>query len=108
MSFNPAVATDAGSAAGHRTVAVHENGKTISIIESKASGIAVTETQGGRKPTAEVRAVNAAELARKKPKRTACTGSISIRGPKREKAGDESSPAATNLQTWELKLFSRT
>jgi hypothetical protein len=72
----PGVATGVAAAHGNvaaapsgRAVEVHENGKTISITDSKESGITVTvtESDGGRKRTTEVRAANAAELARKNP-----------------------------------------
>jgi hypothetical protein len=51
------------------TVEVRENGKTISIEDSKESGITVTvtETVGEKKKTTKVRAADSAELARKNP-----------------------------------------
>jgi hypothetical protein len=63
------VAAGARGIAAGRAVEVHENGRTISITDNKESGITVTvtETQGGKKRTTEVRAANAAELARKNP-----------------------------------------
>ena len=55
--------------ADDRTIEIHENGKTISITDSKESGITVTTTEsvGGKKKMTEVRAANVAELAKKNP-----------------------------------------
>jgi RNA polymerase sigma factor (sigma-70 family) len=56
-------------AAGSQTVEVQEGGKTISITDSKESGITVTVTEsvGEKKKTTKVRAADPAELARKNP-----------------------------------------
>ena len=52
-----------------RTVEIHENGKTISITDSKESGITVTTTEsvGGKKKMTKVRAADLPELAKKNP-----------------------------------------
>ena len=61
--------TEPDAVADRRTIEIHENGKTISITDSKESGITVTATEsvGGKKKMTEVRAANAAELAKKNP-----------------------------------------
>lgn len=59
----------APAAPGTRVVDVDENGKKISISDSKDSGITVTitETVNGKKKTTQVHAATAAELAGKNP-----------------------------------------
>ncbi len=52
-----------------QTVDVQENGKVISITDSKESGITVTITEsvGGKKKMTKVQAADLPELARKNP-----------------------------------------
>ena len=61
--LRPAVAED-------QTVNVQENGKSISITESKESGITVTITEldGGKRKTTRVQAADLPELAKKNPR----------------------------------------
>ena len=58
-----------GAAAEDQTVEVEENGKKVSITDSKNSGITVTITESvnGKKKTTKVRAADTAELANKNP-----------------------------------------
>ena len=58
-----------GGAGEDQTVEIQENGKSVSITDSKESGITVTitESEGGKKKTTKVRAADTAELARKDP-----------------------------------------
>ena len=60
---------DAHAAPEGRSVEVKEKGKTISISDTKESGITVTVTEmvNGKKKTTQVKATTAAELARKNP-----------------------------------------
>lgn len=58
-----------GTGPSRRSVVIHENGKTISITDSKESGITISinEWAGGKRKTTEMRAANASELAKKYP-----------------------------------------
>jgi hypothetical protein len=69
VATKPPANPPATAAAEKDSVEVQEGGKTISITDTKESGITVTvtEVEGGKKKMTKVRAADSAELARKNP-----------------------------------------